>query len=60
MKTRALITTLSITLTTAAQAHPGHPGHDDWPFEDVSWSLVALAGGVILLAIYAWKAKGQN
>ncbi len=44
---------LALTIATAS-AHPGHPGHEDWPFDDFVWTAAlavaaALTGGMILL-----------
>ncbi len=40
---------LALSMTHAA-AHPGHPGHEDWPFDDFSWSLTAtLLGGLLIV-----------
>ena len=33
---------ISTALTSIAAAHPGHEGHEDWPFDDVAWGLTAI------------------
>ncbi len=36
---------LALSMTTAS-AHPGHPGHEDWPFDD--FKMVALLGAAMI------------
>lgn len=47
---------LALTLASA-QAHPGHPGHEDWPFPDFKWSLALGAAMLIGIAIYKLRSK---
>ncbi|MFT5190924.1 MAG: hypothetical protein ACI9DF_001677 [Verrucomicrobiales bacterium] len=45
------ILTLLAAFITTASAHPGHTGHEDWPFDDFSWSMAAAIGIAAFLLI---------
>lgn len=55
IKNQALLIPASLVMTaSSALAHPGHPGHEDWPFDDVSnWAIAAglLVGGLLVYAL---------
>jgi len=47
---------LALTMTSV-HAHPGHPGHEDWPFPDFKWSVAIAAVTLIGIAIYKLRGK---
>ena len=58
LTTSILVTSFSLVVTVAA--HPGHPGHEDWPFEDFSWSMVVASAIVIAAGFTFAKRRVQR
>lgn len=37
------IAVVMVSTSSSLFAHPGHPGHEEWPFPDFNWALIGLA-----------------
>jgi len=53
------LTMLSLTIATAS-AHPGHPGHEDWPFGDISWTMVLSGLAIAFILTVAVRRLGKR
>ncbi len=51
-----IIAAMALT-TSSLYAHPGHPGHEDWPFPDVKWSVAICALAIIGITLYKLRKK---
>ena len=58
LATSILVTLFSLVVTVAA--HPGHPGHEHWPFEDISWSMVGASAIVVVVAAGFFVARRRG
>ena len=52
------ITAFLALATSSAYAHPGHPGHEDWPFPDFTWPFAIGALIIVGATIYKLRNKG--
>jgi hypothetical protein len=57
MKRLLAISLISSATLITARAHPGHEGHEDWPFPDIQWSMIAIGIGLLLVALYSMRPK---
>lgn len=53
----ARIITVTALATTSVFAHPGHAGHEDWPFPDFDWSMAIAVIAIIGIASYKLRKK---